>query len=164
MFGLAGLLHDVGMVRVPQDILMKPGKLTEDEMGRVRTHPAEGVRIIMKAEEHLDLAVAAAYEHHIRVDGGGYPARTSRTKAHQASNLVHVCDVFDALRSDRPYREAFTSQEALKEIEEGAGTEFDAGLVSAFLRMVGQWRYQITDVAMERPELPSQATLAAEPD
>ncbi|HSM61163.1 MAG TPA: HD domain-containing phosphohydrolase, partial [Longimicrobiales bacterium] len=102
-FGIAGLLHDLGKVRVPDEILNKPGRLTEEEREVINRHTTEGARIILETEQHLDMAAVVAYEHHIRIDGGGYPALRFARKCHQASNLVHVCDVFDALRTHRPY-------------------------------------------------------------
>ncbi|MCK5650384.1 MAG: HD domain-containing protein, partial [Gemmatimonadetes bacterium] len=106
-FGIAGLLHDLGKVKIPDEILNKPGKLTADEREIINAHPVEGARLILSTEEQLDLAAVVAYEHHIKLDGSGYPRMEYPRKCHQASDLVHVCDVFDALRTDRPYRDAW---------------------------------------------------------
>ena len=75
-FGLAGLLHDLGKVRIPREILNKPGKLTPEERAVVEAHPAEGARMILEGSEPLDLAAVVAYEHHLYLDGGGYPPST----------------------------------------------------------------------------------------
>jgi putative nucleotidyltransferase with HDIG domain len=142
-FGLAGLLHDLGKIKIPAEILNKPGKLTRLERTIVETHPAEGARMILEGEEPLDLAAAVAYEHHLCIDGRGYPALHYPRQPHQASRLVHVCDVYDALRTRRPYREAWTSAEALDYIRKRAGTEFDAESVGAFVDMMQRWDARI---------------------
>lgn len=94
-----------------------------------------------------------AYEHHIRIDGGGYPDLRYRRACHHASNLVHVCDVFDALRTDRPYRSAWSTERALGIIEEGAGPEFDADIAHAFVRMMRQWEDRVAEVDVDDPRL-----------
>jgi putative nucleotidyltransferase with HDIG domain len=145
--GLAGLLHDLGKIRIPQEILNKPGKLTREERAVVEAHPVDGARMILDAEEPLDLAAAVAYEHHLCIDGGGYPTLHYPRPAHQASRLVHVCDVYDALRTRRPYRDAWTSGEALDYIRGRAGTEFDPEAVGAFAEMMQRWDDRIRQQA-----------------
>src|SRR5205809_7824641 len=98
-FGGPGLLHDLGKVRVPLEILTKPGKLTPEERVVMPTHPAEGARIILAAEEQLDLAAVVAFEHHILLNGGGYPDLHYLRDCHRAYQLVHVTAVSDALRT-----------------------------------------------------------------
>lgn len=134
--GVAGLLHDLGKVRIPRDVLTKPGSLSEHEMQLMREHPAEGARIILQRHRHLDLAAVVAYEHHLRSDGGGYPELTYARGAHYASQLVHVCDVYDALCTHRPYREAWSSEKALEIIEREAGRDFEPGIAQVFGAMV----------------------------
>ena len=153
-FGTAGLLHDLGKVKVPDEILNKPGKLTAEEREIMNSHPAEGARLILATEEHLDLAAVVAYEHHIRLDGGGYPTLHYQRKCHHASDLVHVCDVFDALRTDRPYRDAWAKERAFQMIRDGAGTEFDPAAATAFLQMMGQWDMRIAELEEEDAPLP----------
>ncbi|HEU6453543.1 MAG TPA: HD domain-containing phosphohydrolase [Gemmatimonadaceae bacterium] len=135
-FGTAGLLHDIGKVRVPRDILVKPGKLTESERAVLNAHPVDGARIILEGDQRLDLAATVAYEHHIMIDGGGYPRMHFRRDCHYASRVVHVCDVFDALCTDRPYRPAWEIERALEYIEERSGTEFDSEIASVFTNMM----------------------------
>jgi putative nucleotidyltransferase with HDIG domain len=138
-FGLAGLLHDLGKVKIPREILAKPGKLTPQERTVVEAHPADGARLILQGDEPLDLAAVVAYEHHRYHDGGGYPHVHYQRGAHQASRLVHVCDVYDALRTRRPYRDAWSSTEALSYIQDRAGSEFDPAMVASFIEMMRQW-------------------------
>ena len=137
--GVAGLLHDLGKVRIPKDILVKPGKLSDEERAIMQRHPADGARIILESEQKLDLAAAVAYEHHIMIDGGGYPRMHYRRDCHHGSKLVHVCDVYDALRTRRPYRDAWESERVLGYIEERAGTEFDGDVARGFIGMMKTW-------------------------
>ena len=151
-FGIAGLLHDLGKVAIPDDILNKPGKLTDQERQVMNNHTVEGARMIIETEDNLDLAAIVAYEHHIRMNGGGYPEMRFTRRCHQASNLVHVCDVFDALRTHRPYRDAWEHEKVVAYIEEGGGNEFDASLTSAFLKMMERWSSRIA--VLEAPDQP----------
>jgi putative nucleotidyltransferase with HDIG domain len=137
-YGIAGLLHDIGKTRIPLDVLTKPGKLTEEERVIINQHPVDGARIIMQSDDDLDVAAVVAYEHHVMLDGGGYPAMHYGRACTLASRLVHVCDVFDALRTKRPYRDAWESERAIAYLNERAGTEFDPDLVTAFVRMLRQ--------------------------
>ncbi|HET7457215.1 MAG TPA: HD domain-containing phosphohydrolase, partial [Gemmatimonadaceae bacterium] len=145
-YGVAGLLHDLGKVRIPKEVLNKPGKLTDAEWAVMRRHPSEGARMIVESDRGLDLAAVVAYEHHIMLDGGGYPGMHFCRECHHASRLVHVCDVYDALRTKRPYREAWDAERALKQIEQGAGTDFDPDLVRAFSGMMREWERREAEV------------------
>jgi putative nucleotidyltransferase with HDIG domain len=135
-FGIAGLLHDLGKVNVPVEILNKPGKLTDEERQVMQQHPVAGARLIIESGRKLDLAAAVAHEHHIMINGQGYPQHHYRRDCHKASKLVHVCDVYDALRTRRPYRDAWESQRVLTYIEERAGTEFEPAAATAFIAMI----------------------------
>jgi putative nucleotidyltransferase with HDIG domain len=135
-FGIAGLLHDLGKVNVPRDILNKPGKLTDDERAVMQQHPVAGAKMIIESGRRLDLAAAVAHEHHIMINGHGYPSCHYRRDCHKASKLVHVCDVYDALRTRRPYRDAWEAQRVLAYIEERAGTEFEPDAATAFVKMM----------------------------
>lgn len=135
-FGMAGLLHDVGKVRVPLDVLNKVGPYTPEERLVMQRHPVDGARILLAREQDLELAAVVAYEHHILLNGKGYPDFTYRRSCHAASNLVHVCDVYDALCTNRPYRDAWESEMALAYLDEGAGTDFDQDMVEAFGSMM----------------------------
>ena len=135
-FGVAGLLHDLGKTRIPLEVLNKPGKLTDDERALMENHTVEGARIILESDRDLDLAAAVAFEHHIMIDGGGYPRRRIARKCHCASTLVHVCDVYDALRTHRPYRVAWETNAVLDYIEQGAGTDFDPDIARTFVDLM----------------------------
>lgn len=157
-FGISGLLHDLGKTRIPEEILNKPGKLTDAEREIMNGHTVEGARLIMESDQHLDLAAVVAYEHHIRIDGGGYPSLAFPRNCHQCSNLVHVCDVFDALRTHRPYRDAWEHDRVIGYLEEGAGAEFDSELARAFVEMMGKWGGRLKELHAEDEEaIPSPA-------
>ncbi|HEX6106988.1 MAG TPA: HD domain-containing phosphohydrolase [Gemmatimonadales bacterium] len=138
-FGLSGLLHDLGKVRIPREILTKPGRLTLEERRVIEAHPVDGARMLLEGTEPLDLAAAVAYEHHLCLDGRGYPRLHYPRSAQYASRLVHVCDVYDALRTRRPYRDAWTSGEALEYIRARSGSEFDPVIAAAFTEMMRTW-------------------------
>jgi putative nucleotidyltransferase with HDIG domain len=142
--GVAGLLHDIGKVRIPIEVLTKPGKLTDDERALVRRHPVDGAQMIMQSDQDLDLAALVAYEHHMMLDGCGYPATHYGRTATLASRLVHVCDVFDALRTKRPYRDAWESEKVLAYLIERAGSEFDPALVTPFVEMMRRTEQQVS--------------------
>lgn len=145
-FGVAGLLHDLGKVRIPKDVLTKPGKLSEEEWVVMRRHPVDGAKIIYESDRDLDLAAAVAYEHHIMINGQGYPKRHFERGVHAASKLVHVCDVYDALRTKRPYRDAWESERVLENIEKGAGPDFDEETARAFIAMMRSWEPRLAVV------------------
>jgi putative nucleotidyltransferase with HDIG domain len=135
-FGVAGLLHDLGKTRIPLEVLNKPGKLSDEERTIIQRHTVEGARLIIESDRELDLAAAVAFEHHIMIDGGGYPHRRIARKCHCASSLVHVCDVYDALRTHRPYRAAWETSAVLEYIERGAGTDFDPDAAQVFVDLM----------------------------
>jgi putative two-component system response regulator len=105
----------------------------------VEAHPADGARMILEGKEPMNLAAAVAYEHHRCHDGTGYPHLHYPRQAHQASRLVHVCDVYDALRTRRPYRDAWSSEEALEYIAGRVGSEFDPAMAASFIEMMRRW-------------------------
>jgi putative nucleotidyltransferase with HDIG domain len=150
-FGVAGLLHDLGKVKIPADILNKPGKFTPEERDVMQRHPVEGAKLILAAESDLDLAAVVAYEHHIMLNGGGYPTLRYPRDCHPASKLAHVCDVYDALRTKRPYRDAWEPARALQYLEERAGTEFEGACAGAFVQMMRAWEARVAPVTEEQP-------------
>ena len=135
-YGVAGLLHDLGKVKVPVESVQKPGALTPEERAIMCQHPVDGARLILESDNRLDLSAAVAFEHHIMIDGGGYPTRRSRRDCHHASMLVHVCDVFDALRTHRPYRVAWETNAVVDYITQRMNTEFHPDIARAFITML----------------------------
>jgi putative nucleotidyltransferase with HDIG domain len=148
-YGVAGLLHDIGKTKIPLEVLTKPGKLTDEERTIMNRHPVDGARIILQSDQELDLAAVVAYEHHIMLNGGGYPAMHYGRACALASRLVHVCDVYDALRTRRPYRDAWESEKVLAYLVERAGSEFDPDIVDPFVRMLRQGEAQVRVLADE---------------
>jgi len=133
--GSAGLLHDVGLSRLPAELLGKAA-LTPAERAEIQEHPAIGARMLLARGAVFDLAAIVAYEHHMRPDGLGFPRPRAPRELHYVTRLVTVCDVFDALRTPRAYRPAWTAQRALEFLEEGAGSMFDPGIVRAFVALL----------------------------
>jgi putative nucleotidyltransferase with HDIG domain len=148
--GVAGLLHDIGKIRIPIEVLTKPGKLTDEERRIMNQHPVDAARIIMESEDELELAAVVAYEHHIMLNGGGYPTVHYARECTLASRLVHVCDVFDALSTKRPYRDAWPLDKVLSYLDERGGTEFDPDLVGTFNRMMRAGAAQVRVLNEER--------------
>jgi putative nucleotidyltransferase with HDIG domain len=144
--GVAGLLHDLGKVCIPHDLLIKPGKLTEAERQVIRQHPVVGARILLASPDPMELAAVVAYEHHIMLDGGGYPPLGDARGAQYASRIVHVCDVYDALRTNRPYRHAWDSERAMTYIESRAGVEFDPAIARSFTAMMRKWDQRVATI------------------
>jgi putative nucleotidyltransferase with HDIG domain len=147
--GVAGLLHDIGKILIPLEVLTKPGKLTDEERAIMNTHPVDGARVIMQSDEDLGMAATVAYEHHIMLNGGGYPPLHYKRECTMASRLVHVCDVYDALSTTRPYREAWPSDRTMLYLEDRAGAEFDPELVAAFIRTLRQGQAQVRVLSNE---------------
>jgi HD-GYP domain-containing protein (c-di-GMP phosphodiesterase class II) len=146
---VAALLHDIGKVKLSGEVLRKEGTYTPEERAEIERHPIEGARLILARHRHLDLAAVVAYEHHLWHAGGGYPRLTFPREPHYASRIVQVCDVYDALLSRRPYREAFTPDAAVGILLEGSGRIFDPDLVQAMTTMLRQAR--ACQVAMDHP-------------
>ncbi len=129
----AAPLHDVGKIAIPDSILLKPGRLSAAEFEVVKTHAEAGARVLAEGEsELLEVAESIARSHHERWDGTGYPDALAGADIPLVGRLVHVADVFDVLVHERPYKDAFSVEDAAAEIEGGAGTQFDPEVVEAF--------------------------------
>jgi HD-GYP domain-containing protein (c-di-GMP phosphodiesterase class II) len=132
--GLAGLLHDVGKLFVTNTILDKPGKLDPDEWHDMQQHPVYGAMYLSRMSAAPPLASIVAFEHHLKYDGSGYPDTKRRGKdQHFVSQIVSIADFFDALRTERPYRETLEVPLIAKIMREGAGKDFNPVLVGSFL-------------------------------
>jgi PAS domain S-box-containing protein len=132
--GYGFLLHDIGKLSVPDAILQKPGKLTDDEFATIRRHPDEGVRILQSVS-FLNRALDVVRHHHERWDGGGYPGGLAREEIPLWARIFAIADTLDAMTSDRPYRAAMCLADAFAEIERGAGSQFDPACVVALMRL-----------------------------
>lgn len=133
--GLAGLLHDIGMSQVPVELIAKSEQLDPDERAIIMKHPIEGASIIIEADPSLALPAVVAYEHHLRVDGSGYPQLTYAREAHPISRIVQACDAYHALRSPRPFRQPWPDDIIASFINQRAGFEFDTDASRALLDM-----------------------------
>lgn len=133
---LAALLHDVGKQHTPIAILNKAGKLDSGERKQMEQHTTAGAAILLARRGVPDVAPIVAFEHHANIDGSGYPNLRRNTRPHLASQIVHVADVFDALRTNRPYRAAMDEAQVRSMLTEGSGKLFDASLVDLFLERV----------------------------
>ncbi|HXY55657.1 MAG TPA: HD domain-containing phosphohydrolase [Nitrospirota bacterium] len=137
--GVASLLHDVGKIFIPEEILSKPGKLTQDERKIIETHTVKGARYLMGIDGIPKLAVLCALEHHLKYNGSGYPSIRGGWRPNIASQLITVADVFDALRSRRSYHDDIPIEKIVGILNSEKGTTFNPQLVEHFLRLI---RYQ----------------------
>jgi len=137
----AAPLHDLGKIAIPDSILLKPGKLSEEEFEVVKTHAVLGARVLADGNsEVLGVAERIARSHHERWDGTGYPDGLGGEAIPLEARLVHVADVFDVLVHERPYKEAWTVEDAAGEIRSGAGAQFDPAVIAAFDALgAGSW-------------------------
>jgi HD-GYP domain-containing protein (c-di-GMP phosphodiesterase class II) len=131
---LGGLLHDVGKLSLDGAVLRKPGPLDEREYHEIMRHPVAGAKLI-RSFEALRPALPYILFHHERWDGDGYPSGRSRDQIPNGARIVAVVDAFDAMISKRPYRPPLSIREAIAEVRSGAGSQFDPGVVKAFLRL-----------------------------
>lgn len=136
-FGLAALLHDIGKVKTPSEILNKPEKLTDKEFEILRRHTVEGAEILRGTPEIPALAPVVAFEHHLRLDGTGYPFGVSRSTLNLGTMLCGIADVYDAMRSQRVYQASFPTDRILAVLQRNDGKQFDQHLVRRFSQLVG---------------------------
>ncbi len=133
----AALLHDIGKITTPRQILLKDSRLTSDEFATMREHPITGRQILCGVTSMPELAAAAAY-HHERPDGEGYPEGLSGSAIPIVARIIAVADTFDAMYSVRPYRERMNFKRSVSIIKNGAGTQFFENVVEAFMRLVAK--------------------------
>jgi len=135
--GLCGLLHDVGKMKIPPEILNKPDCLTDKEFKMIKAHTVHGRNLLMTAPGSYHGVVDVAYSHHERLDGNGYPRGLKASGISEFSRVVAIADAYDAMTAKRVYEDARSSTDALKEIFDNRGTQFDERLAEQFLEMVG---------------------------
>lgn len=134
--GTAALLHDVGKIQIPEEILQKKGALDSGEREIMEGHSINGARQLMKIKGLPKLALIVALEHHVKYDGGGYPRVQEKWQTNIVSQIVSIADVFDALRTKRPYREAMSPAEVERILRLGSGVSFNPFLLELFLKSI----------------------------
>ena len=134
--GTAGLLHDVGKALMPLDILNKPGKLTDQEFDVMRSHPVRGHELLLEARGTVPEAMDVCLHHHERFDGGGYPHKLPSDKLNQLVRMGSICDVYDAITSNRPYKNGWDPADAIGKMANWKG-QFDPLVFATFVKSVG---------------------------
>ncbi len=134
-----GILHDVGKIRVPEDVINKPGRLTEEEFDQIRIHPVSGYHILRGIHEDAQVGYGAKY-HHERYDGTGYPNGLMGEEIPEIARIIAVADAYDAMASDRSYRRALPQQIVRDEILKGKGTQFDPAIADVMLEIIDEDR------------------------
>ena len=134
---MMGLLHDVGKIGVPDELINKPGKLTDEEFSRIQKHPAIGSKILSNIKEMPELAAGAKW-HHERYDGKGYPEGLSGEDIPEEARIIAVADAYDAMASNRSYRGALPQEVVRSEIEKGKGNQFDPTFADIMLEMIDE--------------------------
>ena len=135
--GLAGLLHDIGKMMVSADILNKPGKLTDAEFVSVKEHPVAGYKMLKEANGVSMTALDVCLHHHEKMDGTGYPRRLKGDEISLFARMGAVCDVYDAITSDRPYKQGWCPAESLRKMAEWSNGHFDDKVFQAFVKSIG---------------------------
>ncbi|WP_238942733.1 HD-GYP domain-containing protein [Planococcus beigongshangi] len=133
---LASILHDIGKINIPEDVLNKPGKLTDEEFEMIKKHPGDGAEMLRKTA-YKKLADIVE-QHHERISGNGYPFGLKGEEILLEARIIGVCDTFDAMTEDRSYRKAFTSEYAMEEIRRLSGIQYDPEVVRAFEEVLQQ--------------------------
>lgn len=135
--GMAGLLHDLGKVMIPIEVLNKPGKLTDDEFTVIKTHPTEGHRLLLLNSQIDPIVLDACLHHHEKMDGSGYPNGLKGDEISLMAKMNAVCDVYDAITSNRPYKAGWDPAESLRKMAEWANGHFDGKVFQAFVKSLG---------------------------
>jgi putative nucleotidyltransferase with HDIG domain len=135
--GMAGLLHDIGKMMIPEGILNKPGKLTEEEFNAVKAHPTEGHKMLLEGRGVSEAALDVCLHHHEKVDGSGYPDGLTDEQISLYSKMGAVCDVYDAITSNRPYKDGWEPGESIRKMAEWSKGHFDQRIFQAFVRSIG---------------------------
>ena len=134
--GVAAMLHDVGKLFIPEEVLCKPGKLTDEEWNLMQQHPVKGAQYLLDTPGLTPLATVTAFEHHRKYNGGGYPQVSDDWELNLCSQMTAISDIFDALRTKRSYRDPLEMRIVVDKIGELAGTELHPGLTKNFLSLL----------------------------
>ena len=135
--GMAGLLHDLGKAMMPMDVLNKPGKLTDDEFRIIKNHPVEGHRLLVEAKSASDIVLDVCRHHHEKVDGSGYPDKLAGDQISLYAKMGAVCDVYDAITSNRPYKKGWDPAESIQKMSQWSKGHFDEHVFQAFVKSIG---------------------------
>lgn len=135
--GMAGLLHDIGKMMIPMEILNKPGRLTDEEFAIVKSHPAEGHKLLLEGQGVDEVTLDVCLHHHEKMDGSGYPDRLNQDNISLFAKMGAVCDVYDAITSNRPYKNGWDPAESLRKMAEWSKGHFDPVVFQAFVKSVG---------------------------
>lgn len=133
---VAGLLHDLGKQMIPESILNKPGKLTDEEYEKVKEHPYLGYVMLQESQTISSTIRVSIYQHHENEDGSGYPRNLKGNQIYRFAKIIHIVDVYDALISKRPYKEPMPVAKALEFIQQKSGSMFDEHYIDVFLKIV----------------------------
>jgi len=135
--GMAGLMHDLGKALIPLDVLNKPGKLTDTEFDVIKRHPAEGHRLLLESGTASAVMLDVCLHHHEKVDGTGYPDRLADAQISLFAKMGAVCDVYDAITSNRPYKRGWDPAESIRKMTEWSKGYFDQRVFQAFIKSIG---------------------------
>ncbi len=135
--GMAGLMHDLGKAMMPIKVLNKPGKLTDDEFNIIKTHPVEGHRLLVKGKTASAIVLDVCLHHHEKVDGSGYPDRLKGDAISLFAKMGAVCDVYDAITSNRPYKAGWDPAESIRKMTEWSKSHYDERVFQAFIKSIG---------------------------
>ncbi|MDP2795392.1 MAG: HD-GYP domain-containing protein [Sulfurisoma sp.] len=135
--GMAGLLHDLGKALMPMEVLNKPGKLTDDEFTIIKSHPVEGHRLLVEGKSASATVLDVCLHHHEKVDGSGYPDRLAGDRISLHARMGAVCDVYDAITSNRPYKTGWDPAESIRKMTEWCKGHFDERVFQAFVKSIG---------------------------
>jgi putative nucleotidyltransferase with HDIG domain len=135
--GVAGLLHDLGKAVMPMDVLNKPGKLTDEEFAIIKRHPEEGHQMLLASQGADEMALDVVLHHHEKTDGSGYPKRLKADEISLYAKMGAVCDVYDAITSNRPYKAGWDPAESIRRMAEWTTGHFDPTVFQAFVKSLG---------------------------
>jgi putative nucleotidyltransferase with HDIG domain len=135
--GMSGLLHDIGKAVMPMDVLNKPGRLTDNEFRIIQSHPVEGHRLLAEGKGASEIVLDVCLHHHEKIDGSGYPDRLAGEGISLFARMGAVCDVYDAITSNRPYKAGWNPAESIRRMAEWRTGHFDEAVFQAFVKSIG---------------------------